>query len=607
MSNKIFFTEQNGLFTIPIPAEGFTVNDANSEFTDGFFVSWSYPLSIFLNSYFKRIFGDLTKATLGKRKKEIVGILTKYGEIFPCKMQIISTINSEAKINFEFGVASLDVMDKKLSEIDLGTITTGNLYDYIDAHLFEVYPVSPVCFPRIHTPQNYTQQIGALYGGINIFNDSDSSGTTCKILRNEFGSTGQAIFTFIKPIVYLLHILKKGFESSGYILKGDILTDTELQNIGFNHNNTADVEVLQDVKRLPYNVITDSGFAITKNFNIIGSYYFSLIMDNDDSTINMKVINVKTSVILYENDKFGKYYTEDNYGVRTYPNSIEYIYLLPTMTETTELQILITVNNYNGSHNASGEAFVAYLNPAGPGDSKKAYYLPNNLVLNKYVPDETFINVVKSIKNLENYSFIVSNNEIYMNKIKNTLPAKVLDFKFSEQQDVEIIASDIKGYILKYTAPDEFGFLDYQYDETGFVKMELKISNDTLQTKEITAYPLPFTLNTRDGVTADQLKDEAEGLQMIRYSGLLYNNNAVPLSSFSLENIYNNYYKNWMFGQLTSSIFKWNFYTKKPQAIKVKSTDCISAYGAFHKINTITKKYHLNDIIEINFETKNRY
>lgn len=47
MNSNIFFTETDGKFTIPIPEEGFTVNDENSEFTDGFFVSWSYPLPIF--------------------------------------------------------------------------------------------------------------------------------------------------------------------------------------------------------------------------------------------------------------------------------------------------------------------------------------------------------------------------------------------------------------------------------------------------------------------------------------------------------------------------------------------------------------------------------
>lgn len=608
MSNNIFFTEQNGLFTIPIPEENFTVNDANSEFTDGFFVAWSYPLSIFLNASLKRTLGDLTRPTLSKRKKEIAGILSKYGEIFPCKMQIISTQNSEAKINFEFGVASIDVMSKKLSEIDLGTIVTGNLYNYIDAHLFETYPVSPVCFPRIHTPYNYADEIGNLYGGRNVFNDSNSSGGICKILRNEFADSGQAIFTFIKPIVYLLHILKKGFASSGYILKGDILTDMELQNVGFNHNNTADVELLQDIKRLPYNTHLAIAGVIEQTFDVLGHYYFSLILDNDDSSINMKVVNVATSEVLYENTKSGQYVEYDQYGERiNVPYSLEYIYLLDNFSVTTKLKIILTVSNYNGSVNPSGELFIAYLNPAGGGNSKKAYVLPDSLVLNKYVPDTNFIDVVKSIKGLENYSFVVSNNEIYMNKIKNTLPAKVIDFKFSEQEDVEITSSDVKGFLLKYTAPEEFGFLDYQYDENGFVKMELKIENDELQMREIAAYPLPFTLNLIDGNSVDQLKEEAEGLPMIRYTGLLANNNAVPLSSFSLENIYINYYKNWMFGRLTSGNFKWNFSTKKPDAIKVKSTDCISAYGAFHKIKNVSKKYHQNNIIEISFETENRY
>lgn len=187
---------------------------------------------------------DLRDPRLDNAKFEISGFLTKYGEVFPSKMKI-SNVSFDAKINFEFGVASLDVMDKKLSEIDLGTIP-GNIYDYIDANLFQSYPSTPVCFPRIRTPKDYQEIIGPLYGGVGIFNETNP--TTNKVYRNEFVSTGQAIFNFIKPIVYFQHILKKGFESAGYDIKGDILTDEQLINIGFDHNNVADEELKKKLK-----------------------------------------------------------------------------------------------------------------------------------------------------------------------------------------------------------------------------------------------------------------------------------------------------------------------------------------------------------------------
>lgn len=156
MNSNIFFTEKEGKFTIPIPEEGFTTNNENSEFTDGFFVSWSYPISLFLNSELKRILGDLSNPNIQNSNFEVAGILSKFGEIFPSKMKIIAARNSEAKINFEFGIASLDVMDKKLSEIDLGIINTTDLYDYIDANLFENYDDgAAVFFPSCVVSQRY--------------------------------------------------------------------------------------------------------------------------------------------------------------------------------------------------------------------------------------------------------------------------------------------------------------------------------------------------------------------------------------------------------------------------------------------------------------------
>ena len=56
MNSKIFFSEKSGDFTINIPRTGFTINDANSEFSDGFFVYWTYPFEVYLSDELKRIF-----------------------------------------------------------------------------------------------------------------------------------------------------------------------------------------------------------------------------------------------------------------------------------------------------------------------------------------------------------------------------------------------------------------------------------------------------------------------------------------------------------------------------------------------------------------------
>ena len=595
MNSNIFFTEKDGKFTIPIPEEGFTINDENSEFTDGFFVSWTYPLSLFLNAELIRILKDLRNPTLDNPKFEVSGFLTKYGEVFPSKMKI-SNVRFDAKINFEFGVASLDVMDKKLSEIDLGTIVT-NIYDYIDAHLFEAYPITPVCFPRIRTPKDYQELIGPLYGGSNVFNETNPANNT--VYRNEFVSTGQAIFNFIKPIVYFQHILKKGFESEGYKLKGDIVTDPQLINIGFDHNNIADVELKKEVKRIPYNFELLGYGTATESFDLIGGYIFSMRLDNDDSFVSMRVIDEETSTILYEAFKYG-------YDPEMGPFSIEYSFTLPIYAESQKIKVELTLTDIDNAPNAAGELFTAYLTPVGSEDNKLAFILPNELVLNKYVPDCTFLEMIKSIKIICNYSFTINNNVIYMNKIKSTLPEIVKDFTFSEQEDLEVSGNDLKGFILKYSAPEEYGFLDYLYDRTGFVKSELKLDSEGFEIREMNAYPLPLTtLLYRKA--ADEVIEEMQGLPMVAYSGTKSTNNPDDLSYFAIPQVYLNYYKTWIFGRLTASILKWNFSTTNPIAYHLLSSDCIYAYSGFHKIKSIIKKHHLNNIIELEITSENRY
>lgn len=599
MNSNIFFTEKDGKFTIPIPEEGFTTNNENSEFTDGFFVSWSYPISLFLNAELKRILGDFSNPNTQNLNFEVAGILSKFGEVFPSKMKISSGRNSEAKINFEFGVASLDVMDKKLSEIDLGTINTSNLYDYIDANLFESYPDIPVFFPRIRTPKKYNEEIGSLYGGTNVFNETNHADN--KVYRNEFILTGQAIFNFIKPIVYGLHILKKGFQSAGFDLQGDILNDTEINNIGFDHNNTADEEFNSDIVRIP----VESYGILTKDVKIIGAYYFSMIVPNGESSVNFKVTKKATGEILYEGSKFGvEDIMYDNYGnIISIPQDLYFIQALPIFDIETEITVFIELINLFPLY-AENHFFTAYFNPAGK-NNKKSYFLPNNLVLNKYVPDVTFLELAKAYKTLKNYSFTIENNVVFMNKINNTLPDKIKDFTFSEQEDVEVLPNELNGFLLRFTAPEEFGFFDYLYDKRGFVKSELKIEDEKNEVMEFIAYPLPFISNYRNAV--DEVNEEMEGLPMIRYTGTKTTNNADELLDFSLSNIYSKSYKNWMIGRLNAIGLKWSHSTKNPEAFQLKTSDCIYAYKQYHKIKSFQERHHSNNIIEIEIQTENRY
>ena len=322
-------------------------------------------------------------------------------------------------------------------------------------------------------------------------------------------------------------------------------------------------------------------------------------LDNDDSYVSMRVIDEETSVILYEAFKYG-------YDSDMGPLSIEYSFTLPIYAESHKIKIELTLTDIDNSPNAAGELFIAYLTPVGSEDNKISFILPAELVLNKYVPDCTVLEMIKSIKLLRNYSFYINNNVVYMNKIKNTLPTNVKDFSFSEQEDVEISGNDLKGFILKYDAPEEYGFLDYLYDRSGFVKSELDLDQEGFEVREMNAYPLPMTtLFYRQA--ADEVIEEMQGLPMISYSGTKLTNNPDDLSYFSIPQIYLNNYKTWMIGRLTASILKWNFSTTNPIAYHLDSSDCIYVYSGYQKIRSIIKKYHLNNIIELEITSENRY
>lgn len=615
MASNIFFTPRSGDYVLDIPEAGFTINDQNSEFSDGIFVNWTYPLTVFLTDEQIRIFGNPANPTSNNKKRKDDGFLYIYGELLPAKIYFQSSIMRETKCQFEIGVGSLDVFEKKLSEIDMGEFPVAagqTIYDFVDANLGKTYPEINYCFPNIFAPkkdfQDMTNNRYATlgYNQINI--------STSKIHR----STLDPVFygTFLKPTVFLLHMIKCGFETEGFEVTGEIFQDEDFNQTALNHNTIVEEEITYDVKKMSifYSGIDPYNFTRKENFDIIGSYYVSVILPNQAPITRITVTNVDTNEELYYYEKIGQ-----EFDGETIPSHVSVIFELPVMMRKTTVEYKLQIGNVTDY--GVGKLFDMFLNPKFP-DFEKLFGARKSLKIAQFTPDITFGDLLKAIKKIGNYKMdIVNGNEINFKKVLNSYPTQYVDLEFSEQENKEVVNKTVDLFIFKHGAPEELKLPEMIITEGGVMytgenaEDQPMTKNKNTETIEFGCYPMNMAVNFIGGNTAMEEAEEVDGVALLKYTGWVYTgnpsapviNNTQLLHTLKLPIVFHQRYQYNIHNRLTADTIKWKFYTKKPEAKKLSSGQTIFAYNCFHKAVSLVKTYMGNEILEVQLETLNRY
>lgn len=608
MSN-IFFTEKNGKYTIPIIRDGFTVNDENPEFSDDFLVNWSYPYNIYQTDLIKRIFPDFSNPNVIKRKKDR-GYLTIEGDVYPADIKFLGAQLSQLKIQFEFGVGMLPVMDKQLSEIDFGEFNTPNMYDYVDSVIKKTYPEVNFCFPQIYNAKYFPDKYGKNYIDLwPVFNLTHIDGSgILKVTRNEIGFDRQLIVSAMKPCPYLLFIIKKGFENEGFELKGDILTDEFLKNICLDHNNTTDLEFSYDIKTLELlnNISGLGNYKKTEVFEIVGDYTVSFFCPKpniEGGSVSISLKNVKTGALMY-NDGYTWSHIDDPEG----QGDRHFLFDLETNLNPLEVEFSVGFNDIN-AFIPFGSRLKAYLNPRLNKENTNKFILQKKKFIgSEYMPEGSFKDLVLMVKKLRNFHvYTTQKQEIYFDYVDNNMPKNYINLEFSEQFDVEINSNEKENYIISYNAPEEMKFPDYLVNKSNLVEVKKSDFKDAV-VLDFNAYPLLKTVHEIFNIMSVEEKETTvQGFALFNYVGISDSgyNYSSEIRDF-VPRIYKERYKNYINNRLFSDLMKWSFSTKRNMK-NLKSKSVIYAYGCFHKIKTLTKTFFEDNVTKIDIETENRY
>lgn len=580
--------------------------EENPRFKDSFFTKYSFPFTIYMNTDIRMKIGHYDELSAVDLKKKYEGFHIVDGKMKEAVLEILSVQGNQLQVQIDSGFEELPNFNKKLAELPFGKIYVNNIYDHAEEVCKKSYPDTNYNFPAIiydkHSPDEKGWEV------FNQFiNDRDSNGF---VDNNEDGadwySTPENERTvadklhknrnIIHPMPYVLHVLKLGFSDAGYQLVGDILKDSDFmqkvvfsssvnytsqppvqsQKVKFKHD---DYDTAYSVKKHP-----EYTFArYTYSFELTpGSYLFQ-------GTANfMAFPYFKTYARVYLDDKeiFLREYFKDN----TQTISFEFF----SISENASLRIVLWTFIYTNKKEDIANFQISKIDSIQITNR-------NEFSLGEFVPDMTFGEFVRIIKNWKNYDIEINGSTVVMDLLSTSVTGSMKDIsQFS-------VPYPTKTFISKRSFNIVFPEMNGKFDNAFISEYGVQIggtSKEETTEIQIAGYCLPVRKH-RGHTTAYIASEESSILGLVHYDGLTEGENLSRNSvGLMLPNILSTLLP-WYRQRITSDEYNWSFYVNKNQWRHINIKDTLYLYGRKAWIRDInktaidSKTYH----IELRVET----
>lgn len=644
--NSIFFKTTSG-YIDNITRDGFTINLVNPLFSDENYKFWSYPYENYMTDDFKREFPEFYLYNKSKKTKKVDGQINIEGTVYDGVLEFISSDRNSIKKQIDFGARKLNFTDFNINELNYGEIDVENIYDYVDSVLDKTYPEINHCFPRVQTTEFEREENGNVINNCPIINDVYSSNNeediysgltnVAKIVRPFDEYEYKYLINIIKPYIFLLEILKKGFEKLGYNLEGDILNDDDFRFLCLDNEGISYDEFKFEEKREITTLSLPLDEEITKkiklktigggrlNIKYNANYSETYTDEYGTNTYNISSVDAEIKVKY----KLGVTIVDEVINIDAF-SSIAYTLFtaeIPLIFSFVEIEIEIkyTLKKYEEGYDYDNIEVqfnpikqIGYQGNLEKDDEIKL--MKNHLELKNFVPEISFSEILDFLKKYS-YKIIPKGKSIYVNKmyLKNT---QRKDFSFSEVKFPEIIANASDAKIIKLSSYDKL-----KYGKLTITNNGLLINSDKeFENKDddiiINCLPLPFIeLNKYNITYVNELtkkyvikdlfnarvikeeKDSGAEIRLIKYRGVFNKKNDGLDTSYLLpENAINTYFKNEIKFFHAENI-KWTFISSSEEFKNLKEDDKIFAYKRELVIKNITKTFVGKDMYQIEFDT----
>lgn len=581
----------------------FSTQENNPKLNEAMFTKFTLPFDVEVTHDFLQKFGDYLSYESSSLKNKIIGKLFIYDNTHDAELFIQSIEGTKLTCQLDYGMEELPNFDKKLSALPLENYKVEDIHTFAKDVCAKQYPATNFNFPRIYT-EKYNPESDPWKSFDGYYNDLKTDGSEMR--RNYIDVDGTPYnVNIIHPCPHLLYLLKTGFADAGYNLEGEILTDANLKDkwvfsgteyfstylqrkFGITINSTEYYDtyipyVLKYGKFEKSIVIPKPG-----KYSFFGSYKmiqakkykgWVQIFQN-----NQKIYEIISEQSVVDGFSFEINTTTENEEIRVNIGS-----LLPNMGDMYEVFTSTLVGD---------ELDVVF------DQNSDVITNINEINLKKAVPDITFGDLVKTIKNWFNYDVEVSGKTVTMNKIISDI-GDVKDLQYLEAEKPKRSFLNKKSFLLKFLDLDK----DYKKDNIFFDSNGVKLNgaeNKETSIININGYFMPLKLPKPMGYkTAFVAKDSTDVLALVEYKGLenLQNNATYSTGCDFPELFYNNWEK-WLKQRINGQEFNWKSFGNVEQVNQINIKDYIFCYNNVHVIKSITKEKITDTIMQIDITTE---
>lgn len=599
-------------FQLDFLGKGLNLVEENAWFNDQFFTKYSFPVEFDITKELDIALGSITNINAVRGKRLFEGFLEIFGREHQAVLIIDKIQGLKAQGKLRYGFEEFPNYEKKLSELGLEKFPIANsINDFALTIIDKTFPEVNYNFPQIKIDSLDIDSLQWQY-----FDGVMNNYAAGAFLVNEYnaGTEEQINRNLMQPVPYLLHVLQQGFLNAGLVLTGDILEDPEFKEatlcvVSNFYSSAGDalveetllaneyieeyefLDVVRFFKSIP---ITSPGKYRVTGIVYLRGYeadnYLSLYFGGKN------IIDVEESFRGYEQASYSvDYEIELPYGAP--PKNLNFA--------SKQLPYALIDNERQDP-----EAYVMDLNITkiagfdANGNLIPALVAPKLIDLNQCVPDITFGELLKTVKNWKNYDISVSEGSVEMNLIKNKKDTgAIVDLSSKEVENPLRNFFEDMSFILKFKEieSDVYSFNSLFVDANG-TKSTSFVANEETKEILINGIPLPV-VQVGDVQTAHLFVDDKELIALARYNGLVNGLNVCQnFDALLIQSIYNSTYREWLNFRIFAEGFEWDFLVNELLASRIQRDSVLSAYNREFIVKRVSKKNVYNKLWAITLE-----
>ena len=592
-------------FLLDLTSYEISIQEENQWFNDQFFTKYSFPVDVDLTDDLNKRFGlvmDILSETPVTYFEVVLFIDDGHQDAI---LEVTDITDRVATVQFSFGQEQFPNWDRKLSELPLEVLP---LQESMEAHastiITQAYPAVNYNFVQVHT-DSFDSGSGRWTGFEGIVNNYKNGA----FLANEFDSTENVVYNrnLMLPMPYILHILKAGFAAAGHELRGDVLSDPELLKSALYKESeeyvNANIEGFEYVSNInSYDTLVQVkykyGFLNLSSFtNTLGVYEDQVAFTKRGRYKISGVVHLwrqysDAKAEVYFKGKRVYYAYQDFIRANAWGERVRYVDFNIDVDDLTEVLVLKNRQRpgafIEGAYTNDATLWDLTITPLAIYDQNGVLVPPvvkaNKVDLTKCVPDVTFGELVKAVKNWKNMDMVVGNGIVTMDYIEIKMDvANAIDLNSYNQRKPKRRFEQGNSFLLQFEEVGDFSHEKVYVNIKGGQTSGYTTDDNTMEI-EVKAVPLPLELrnNVETAVAIDKGQSK---ILMVMYQGEVGKPNLAedPTEALLLRT-YEKHWEKWLDFRIKSQSMTTNF---NAENIKMKLLQIDSRAYMYQKLQLI--------------------